>query len=394
MWDRKSLKEKAKSDFRANRFVCILAAFLLMTAGAISGGSGGGTSAATAAGSTATKGASNPYSYNSVETGSNYFKGVAGEDDEELELDLGNPDDWGSAEEWGDEFDLDDDFYDDFNAYGDYGSSLLSAAGAALIGALAVIVLLIVVVVILLGVFIFNPITVGLRKFFVANAKDSNAGLDRNTFGFAFYNGYKNIVGAMFVTHLFTFLLACLLFVPGFIFKRYVWRMVPYILGENPDMKGSDARKLSAQMMSGHKWNTFVLDLSFIGWYLLALVTLGISSIVWTAPYHAQTDAELYLALTDRSDAATMPQASYDAPQRDAIYFDEDGNQTRVEPAATPINTEAAPQTFETVETTVSDAVEASPENLYVEDVAAEVKESAPEFVENVPKSTDENNNF
>ena len=54
-------------------------------------------------------------------------------------------------------------------------------------------------------------------------------------------------------------------------------------------------------MTKGHKWNMFVLDLSFILWDLLALITFGISGY-FVAPYVEATNARLYTVLKDRSD--------------------------------------------------------------------------------------------
>lgn len=49
--------------------------------------------------------------------------------------------------------------------------------------------------------------------------------------------------------------------------------------------------------MDGHKMDAFVLDLSFIGWFLLSVVTFGLVGIFWVMPYYQQTDAEFYAAL-------------------------------------------------------------------------------------------------
>ena len=84
--------------------------------------------------------------------------------------------------------------------------------------------------------------------------------------------------------------------IPGII-KGYEYRMVSYILADQPELSRKEAFQLSKQMMKGQKWNAFVLDLSFIGWYLLCLVTCGIAGIFYVYPYVFATDAELYLAL-------------------------------------------------------------------------------------------------
>jgi uncharacterized membrane protein len=149
----------------------------------------------------------------------------------------------------------------------------------------------------LLSVFVFNPVQVGLKRFFVLNATDSQTGLDRNTIGRGFVDGnYTNVVAAMFTRDLFVFLWTLCFIVPGII-KAYSWRMVPYIIAEDPQITGTEARMRSAQLMYGSKMDTFVLDLSFIGWAMLGVLTLGIGNIIWTNPYHDATDAELYRTL-------------------------------------------------------------------------------------------------
>ena len=59
-----------------------------------------------------------------------------------------------------------------------------------------------------------------------------------------------------------------MLVVPGII-KHYEYRMIPYILAENPTMPREEAFQISRRMMMGQKMDVFVLDLSFIGWFIL-----------------------------------------------------------------------------------------------------------------------------
>ena len=109
-----------------------------------------------------------------------------------------------------------------------------------------------------------------------------------------------NIVLTLFLRNLYTVLWTFLFIVPGII-KSYEYRMIPYILAENPDMDRREAFQLSKDMMQGEKWNAFVLDLSFIGWQILSGITLGIVGIFWTNPYVYATNAELYLELKLRN---------------------------------------------------------------------------------------------
>jgi uncharacterized membrane protein len=62
-------------------------------------------------------------------------------------------------------------------------------------------------------------------------------------------------------------------------------------------MGAREAITLSRQLMNGHKWNAFVLDLSFLGWGILSAFTAGLVGVFYTNPYVAATDAELYRAI-------------------------------------------------------------------------------------------------
>lgn len=82
---------------------------------------------------------------------------------------------------------------------------------------------------------------------------------------------------------LYTFLWALLFIIPGIV-ASYSYAMAPFILLENPDMTANEALRASKAMMNGHKMELLCLDLSFIGWNLLNVFTLGIGSL-WLNPY-------------------------------------------------------------------------------------------------------------
>ncbi len=147
----------------------------------------------------------------------------------------------------------------------------------------------------LFGILVSNVIQVGLDYYFIRNHYGETQ--LRNVFH-GFRRGYLNVVGVQFVTNFIVFLWSLLLIVPG-IMAGYKYCMVPYLLSENPEMDGRHARELSAQMTDGQKWNIFVLDWSFIGWYLLGLLCL-IVGILLVPPYPCATRAELYLYLRDQ----------------------------------------------------------------------------------------------
>jgi uncharacterized membrane protein len=83
-----------------------------------------------------------------------------------------------------------------------------------------------------------------------------------------------------------------LLIIPGII-ASFRYSQSFYIQIDNPEMKASDAIKRSKEMMKGQKWKYFLLHLSFIGWYLLCIPTLGIG-LLWLMPYIYATQASFY----------------------------------------------------------------------------------------------------
>ena len=80
-------------------------------------------------------------------------------------------------------------------------------------------------------------------------------------------------------------------------FLKYLYAMVPYIIKDEPDLSAKEVLQRSKEMMRGHKWHTFILDLSFLGWIILAVLTLGVLSFFWVDPYIKSTDAALYSVL-------------------------------------------------------------------------------------------------
>ena len=97
----------------------------------------------------------------------------------------------------------------------------------------------------------------------------------------------------IFLRDLFIFLWSLLFIIPG-IYKSYQYRMIPFLLSEDPTMTKDQAFAESKRLMDGNKWKAFVLDLSFLGWDILSALTLGILGIFYVAPYQAHTNAALY----------------------------------------------------------------------------------------------------
>lgn len=139
--------------------------------------------------------------------------------------------------------------------------------------------------------FLINPLTVGRNRYFMESRQSATP---FSTVTSIFRTPYLNVVKVMLLTNL-KIALGSLLIIPG-IYWSYCYMQVGYLMAENPYLTTCRAMELSKQMMDGEKWNTFVLQLSFIGWYLLCSITFGIG-FIFLEPYVQATFAELYAAL-------------------------------------------------------------------------------------------------
>ena len=158
-------------------------------------------------------------------------------------------------------------------------------------GLLAGIATVVILIVLVATVFVGNLLKMGGYRFFILN-QTAQPGIGTLLDGFR-SGHYVNIVLTMFLRDLFTTLWSLLLVVPGIV-KHYEYLMVPYIIAENPAMDYKEAFQISKQMMDGEKMEAFIMDLSFLGWYLLSAVTCGLLAIFYVNPYVQASFAEMY----------------------------------------------------------------------------------------------------
>ena len=126
----------------------------------------------------------------------------------------------------------------------------------------------------------------------------ARAGKTEFNTGFKGFTQFGSAFIACLVGTIFIMLWSCLFIIPGII-AAFRYSMAFYILADNPEMSGMDALNKSKEMMKGHKWEFFLLQLSFIGWCLLVPFTFGIL-LIWLTPYIETTNALYYEKIKDK----------------------------------------------------------------------------------------------
>ncbi len=133
------------------------------------------------------------------------------------------------------------------------------------------------------------PLAYGFTIMLLNVMRGSDVKLDTMGEGF---KDYGRILGTMLLSSVYQFLWMLLLIVPGII-KGYSYALTPYLLKDHPELKFNAAIEESMRLMSGNKMRLFLLDLSFIGWFLLGLITFGIA-FLWVTPYWNTARAAFY----------------------------------------------------------------------------------------------------
>lgn len=141
----------------------------------------------------------------------------------------------------------------------------------------------------LCSLFVGLPIAYGFTivMFEVYKGKDIDFGVL-----FEGFQDYSRIFATKLLQGIYTALWSLLLLIPGII-KYYSYAMTDYILKEEPAMKNNEAIEKSMAMMENNKMKLFMLDLSFIGWAILSIITFGIG-FFFLQPYMQVARAAFY----------------------------------------------------------------------------------------------------
>ena len=154
------------------------------------------------------------------------------------------------------------------------------------------------IIALLFIIIIESPLTVAGKYYFLKSRQNSNTkiGVLKDIFK---REHWLNVAIIMFLKNIYNLL--WYLTIVGGIIKAYEYKMIPYILAENPKIKRKEAFKLSKEMMKKNKWKAFLLDASFILWNILSFFTFGLLNILYVNMYISATTAELYVVLRNKA---------------------------------------------------------------------------------------------
>lgn len=146
----------------------------------------------------------------------------------------------------------------------------------------------------LVWMFIFNVFKVACRRFFLETRTYDTVPISRLLY---LHNVKKwsKVACSMLLKSVYQTLWDMTII--GGVIKHYSYFAVPYVVAENPDISPKKAITFSRKMMYGHKWECFKLEFSFVGWYLLSLISFGILEVFFVKPYEEMTYGEYYAYL-------------------------------------------------------------------------------------------------
>lgn len=141
------------------------------------------------------------------------------------------------------------------------------------------------------SLFVLLPLAAGYSNSMRVLLETGDNRLTNNSFSLGFGN-WLHVVWGMILSTIYIFLWTLLLIIPGII-KSYSYALTPYILVEHPEMSANEAIEESMRLMDGHKFDLFYLQLSFIGWAILSILSLGLG-FFWLIPYQMTAQAAFY----------------------------------------------------------------------------------------------------
>lgn len=142
-----------------------------------------------------------------------------------------------------------------------------------------------------ISIFLDMPMRYRYDQMFLSFMRKEGSVTIQGLFSY-FKKDFNRAVCVPLLTSIFTFLWALLLIIPGII-KGLGYSMANMVAMDHPELDSYDCLMHSQELMRGHKMDLFLLNLSFIGWILLSILSLGIG-LLWIVPWMQSTIAAFY----------------------------------------------------------------------------------------------------
>ncbi|HET6871480.1 MAG TPA: DUF975 family protein [Sporolactobacillaceae bacterium] len=142
------------------------------------------------------------------------------------------------------------------------------------------------------------PLTIGLTWYFM-DLFDGERARWTHLFEPFDVSNYLKMLGSVLLLWLYSFLWTLLFIVPGLV-KSLAYSQTFFVMKDHPEMSINEAITRSRQLMNGYKWRYFFFTLSFIGWFILALLTMGIG-FLWLLPYYYMSCVAFYRFLVENA---------------------------------------------------------------------------------------------
>ena len=143
----------------------------------------------------------------------------------------------------------------------------------------------------LINILITNVYSITYKRIFLESYHYDEIKTHRFLFIFKVHK-WLQVAWACFVKDIYLFLWS--LTIVGIPIKILAYSQTDFILAENPSLSPNQAITLSRKMMYGHKWELFLQECTFLGWWILDTFTLGFTGILFSNPYHEAFRTEYY----------------------------------------------------------------------------------------------------
>lgn len=143
-------------------------------------------------------------------------------------------------------------------------------------------------------IIVLGPLSYGLCRVLVKRVKNEGK-VELGDLFDGFKEAFTDSLLLGLLQSIFVFLWSLLLVIPGIV-KSYSYAMSSFIQQDSPNKNWKQCLDASIDMMNGNKMQLFLLDLSFLGWYILGALCFGVGTL-FVIPYHQMARANFYMAL-------------------------------------------------------------------------------------------------